>query len=115
MKRFIAALLILFVPALGFGATIDWNAPATYVNGDPVGPAELARVEYHLYADMVEFAVVGAGATHWEGDLPQAVGETKSYTATAVLDGVPSDHSAPTIFVYIVPLSPPANILIQMK
>jgi hypothetical protein len=115
MRRFLAVLLMIAFPVLGFAATITWDAPATYEDGSPVGAADLARVEYHLYVDMEEFAVVPGGVTTWDGDLPQKPGETKSYTCTAVLDGVASRHSDPTIYVYYIPLAPPAHIQIQLK
>jgi hypothetical protein len=96
-------------------AMILWSAPQTYTNGMAVPAAKQAQIIYHLFVDGVEFATVPNGLTTWTGNLPQVVGEVKSYTATAELDGTTSAPTDPYVFAWYVPLSKPGAITIQLS
>lgn len=116
MKKLMLVLLLLLVPVLVYPATITWTQESTYAKSGAIVPAEkMATVVTHLYADGVEFAAVSGGATKWSGTLPQEAGQSKTYTAIAVLDGVPSATSAPTVFVWYLPLVAPGTITIQLS
>jgi len=109
MKKWFALFALL--------GTILWTAPATYTDGTLVPAQTLSAIVFRLYVDGVEFASV-KGVLKWTGTLPQKVGESKSYTATAEIDGQPSTRSAqtdPVVFAWFVPLNKPGNVTIQLS
>jgi hypothetical protein len=87
MKRWVASVSLL--------GMIWWSAPTSYTDNTAIPPSVIQTILYRIYVDGTEFATA-KGVLQWQGNLPQAAGQTKVYTATAEIDGKPGTRSAKT-------------------
>jgi hypothetical protein len=92
MKKAMILVLMLFVALPAMAAVVSWTAPTTYSDATPIPSADISRITYQIYYGSAQTGPWTAGVLTGPGTLTgtapdPAVGTTRWYTVSAILDG----------------------------
>jgi hypothetical protein len=117
VKRFLALLFLapLWVASAGYAATLSWDLPTNYADGDPIATAESRKIVVEVYAGPSKNGPWRWIATSLPGATSVAVMdpsplETLWYTTKSTLSGGESVYAAPVKKTnYSIPILPTAK------
>jgi hypothetical protein len=114
VKRFLAILFLapLWVASAGYAATLSWDLPKNYADGNPIATAESRKIVVEVYAGPTKNGPWKWIATSLPGATSVAVmdpspWETLWYTTKSILPGSESVYAAPVKQTnYSIPIRP---------
>jgi len=118
MKRIIV-LLALFATMPAIAATLSWEAPTTYVTGDPIASYEFSIMTYQTFngpsstGPWLSDTITVAGQTSANVKEP-APGQTIWYTVSAhILNNSSEKAAAVSKATPFPPIRPPEGVVVR--